>query len=318
MFNLLKQRITMVTGKGGVGKTSVAAALARFAARRGRRVLAIDIDKELETPSLLLELLGGGKFFHRDEPVRISANLSCARLSPRAGQHAFLRDQIPVKLLANAAIHSKHLNRFLMAAPSFQETGIIYRMMVYLRQIDEMGLPLYDYVVVDLPATGHALALTSLPKPLLKVFKSGPIERTIRESQGYFNNPAQTAVVIVTLPELLPVAETFELIKGLKRDRMKISGIFLNRLPLFSFSEEEKLGLRAFFEANSGRFIGEGIFRRMCRADEAVLHLRERMEEEGWGIPVYEFREQLTDDPEAILEGFCEDLRRLEKRGESS
>ena len=150
-----------------------------------------------------------------------------------------------------------------------------------------------------------------MPQALLKVFKSGPIERTIRESQSYFNNPAQTGVIIVTLPEPLPISETFELVVGLKRDSMKILGIFMNRLPIHQLTSTEKEQLTEFFDEHSHRFVGEWSFRRILRSEQASNHLMEWIETQKDKMPIYELREQLTDEPHAVLSGICKELEEL-------
>lgn len=285
--DLLKRRILMVSGKGGVGKTTLTALIAREAADAGKRVLALDIDKELDAPSALLEMLCGKRQFTSDEPYEISSHLHCARLSPRVGQHDFLRDHIPVGMLASAATRSTQLNRFLMAAPGFQETGIIYRLLKFLRREIAKGKPTYEFILVDLPATGHALALTSLPQPLLTVFPSGPIERTIRESQGYFNDPKQTGCLIVTLPEPLPVNETFELADGLRRDKVPIAGILVNRLPEEHLSRGEISELSQFFKEHPREVIGEWSLSRLSRAGQAMELLVEKLAQQPEDVPVY-------------------------------
>lgn len=302
MQNILQKRLIMITGKGGVGKTTTTAALARIASEQGKRVLALDIDKEKDAPSSLLALLCGERELPTDgTPRRISASLSCARLSPETGQHDFLRDEIPFQLLARAAVRSKQLNRFLMAAPSFQETGIIYRLLRYLRQKDAAGAPTYDFVLVDLPATGHALAMTSLPQPLLKVFKSGPIERTIRESQSYFNDPKVTGCLVVSLPEPLPVSETFQLIAGLQRDQMGVVGVLVNRIPGDPLSADEKQSLETFFGAHRREFLGEWSFRRILRAEDALREMHEGIAQRKIPAPVIEIKERYSQASDEIL-----------------
>ena len=291
----------MVTGKGGVGKTTVTAALARLAAKQGKRVLALDMERDLESPSALLKLLGGGEHFRKDEPVALSERLSCARLTPQGGHLQFLIDQIPVKMLAQAAMRSKYLTRFLMAAPGFQELGLIYRMLPYLRKNAKTGRYPYDIVLVDLPATGHALALTSLPKPFLQIFQGGPITAAIQEAQSYFYDPSTTGALAVTLPEPLPVAETFELLAGLRRDQVPIAGVMVNRIPADPFEEAERDALLGFFRERPHAILGEWSLRRILRARDALQRVQEQAEAISARFPIIRLEEQWVEQPGACM-----------------
>ncbi|TNE44496.1 MAG: arsenic transporter [Deltaproteobacteria bacterium] len=275
--DLFRHRILLVTGKGGVGKTTVAASLARMAAATGKRTLALDMERDLNSPSHILKALGGPSSFDQDEPYQLTAHLSCARLSARAGHEIFLRDNIPFAWLATAAMRSKYLQRFLGAVPGFQEMGIMYRMLPYLRAKDRNGAFEYDLLVADLPATGHALALTSMPEPMLNVFDGGPMARAIREAQSYFNDPVQTGFVVVTLPEPLVVSETLELLDGLHDDEVKPAGLFVNNLPQYPWSSDEKDALDGILENVPPNLAGVWSYRHVERTHKARKMLGEKL-----------------------------------------
>lgn len=308
--SLLSKRILLVTGKGGVGKTTVVAALARYAASLGRRVLALDVERAFETPSTLLSYLGGGQRFSRDEPVVLTSQLSCARLSATAGHQVFLEDQLPFRWLAKAAVSSKHLNRFLTMAPGFQELGILYRGMPYLRAKRSDGSYLYEHVIVDLPATGHALALTSIPGPMLDVFENGPVATSIREAQGFFNDSTQTGSVVVSLPEPLVISETLELLEGLKRDDVQPSGVVVNRLPTSPLSGDARKELLGIFGQIDEPLLGSWSLQRMDSALEAFHQLRATMEERAPGASLVSLEEDQFDGPQACVNALAEQFGR--------
>ena len=199
------QRALMVTGKGGVGKTTLAAALARTLAREGHYVLAAEIaGDDGDGPSPLIEALGGRR--PRDGGLRpVLPNLEVVRLTPHAGQQGFFRDTLRIKLLVDAALRLAAIRRFLSAAPAFNELGVLYELFRLMRERRPDGRPRFERVVVDTPATGHALAITQLPDIVLRLIPGGPIGTATREGLSILRDPAQTASIVVTLPEALPV-----------------------------------------------------------------------------------------------------------------
>lgn len=308
MEGLLSKRILLVTGKGGVGKTTMVAALAQHAAKQGKRVLALDVERALETPSTLLSYLGGGSLFTKDEPVQVQPNLFCARLSSTAGHQTFLEEHLPFRWLAKAALRSKQLNRFLSMAPGFQELGILYRGMPYLRQKRSDGSFWYDHVIVDLPATGHALALTSISGPMLEVFENGPVAKSIREAQGFFNDPEQTGSVIVSLPEPLVVSETLELLAGLERDRVFPSGVIVNRMPESPWSTEQRQALLSLFEQAQPGLLGEWSVQRIDRAVNALDLLRSEIDARPTNIALACIGEASSSTPNSRAQEVVEQL----------
>lgn len=306
--DLFQHRILLVTGKGGVGKTSVTAALARMAAGLGKRTLALDMERDLSSPSHLLKALGGPSSFDQDEPYQLTNHLSCGRLSARAGHGIFLADTLPFQWLVKAATGSKYLQRFLDATPGFQEMGMMYRMLPFLRAKERSGALTYELLLVDLPATGHALALTSMPEPMLQVFEGGPMARAIREAQNYFNNPQQTGFVVVTLPEPLVVSETIELLDGLKKDRVKPVALFVNSIPLSFWTDEEKMALEHVFAHIPPNLGGIWSYRNIERAEHAQRILQQHISQFHPPLPLYGLNEHQTASPKQRVDLLLEDL----------
>lgn len=296
--SLLRKRILLVTGKGGVGKTSFVAALARYSASIGRRTLVLDIERTLETPSHLLAYLGGGRSFPEDRPLILGDRLHAARLSASAGHQIFLEEQLPFRWMARTAVRSKYINRFLSMAPGFQELGILYRGMPYLREKLSNGQFRYEHVIVDLPATGHALALTSIPGPMLAVFENGPVANSIREAQSYFNDSSMTGAIVVSLPEPLVVSETVELMRGLARDDVMTAGLVLNQFPNAHWSEQERQALIAQFEQIDAPLLGRWSLQRVERAYESLHALQEVLKEQAQDTPLVTLHEQAAGLPQ--------------------
>ncbi len=283
MHGLLTRRAILVTGKGGVGKTTLAAAIARAASFGGRRVLVAELAPDETAPSALARVFGRER--SAEEPVELARNIRGVLLTPSVGHHRFLQDTLPVRFLANAAMRSSAIRRFLGAAPAFAEMGVLYRMLDLLRRRRKDGAPDFETCVVDLPATGHALALTQLPEVLLKFIPGGPIGRAVREGLSLLTDPAHTAALVVTLPESLPISESLELCAGLSKNRVPLVGVVVNRVPQDPFSVAERSELDTF-NAVQGPLAGTRSISGMDRARAALGRLAN-----ATALPVYRIPE---------------------------
>jgi len=260
----------LITGKGGVGKTTVAASLARFAAAQGKRVLAAEMGGDPESGSALADALGVEKL--ADQPVTIAENLRALVLAPTLGHQKFLRDVLPMNILADAAMRSAAVRRFFSAAPTFPEMGVLYRLLDLVRAKRKDGTDEHEMIVVDLPATGHALALAQIPQSLLRVIPTGPIAAAVREGLALLQDPAKTGAVVVTLPETLPVSEAIELVRGIEHHQIPLAEIFVNRVPFDPFSEEEREAVRRLLDGRPP-MLGARTLERIDRARLALARL---------------------------------------------
>jgi anion-transporting ArsA/GET3 family ATPase len=253
------RRLILVTGKGGVGKSIVTAALARAAHAAGRRVLVAEVTPDVSTYSRLLAHFGHATD-KGEEPFQIEPRLFGARITPSTGHRLFLRAALRVRLVVDTAMRSAALTRFLMAAPTFPEIGALYQLVSLLR------MPEYDHVIVDLPATGHALALASLPKTVLRIVPSGLIGNAIREGLETMTDPARGGAVVVTLPESMPITESIELTAALKKLSIPVRAIVLNKMPRDAFTPEEKAALETLLESGGDPLLGAREYKRLKRA----------------------------------------------------
>jgi arsenite-transporting ATPase len=231
----------LITGKGGVGRSTLTAALALVAQRAGKRVLATEIGEDNEDYSPLAAHFGRQRL--PPVPEEIAPGILGVTMLARTGQEQFLRDVLHAGPFAKAVLSSETVRRLLNAAPGFREMGVYYQLLTFLRARRHDKTPAYDLILVDMPATGHALSLTSLPELLLKLVPRGPVADALREGIGYLNDPKQAAAWVVTLPETLPVSECLELIEGLKKVNMPIGGVLLNRVPIDPFTAAEREAL---------------------------------------------------------------------------
>ena len=193
--SLVERRLHFVVGKGGVGKTTVAAALALTLARRGRRTLAVD----MEPGRRLAGLLG------READPR----LSVLHVDGRAALEEYLNLVIPVKRLLATVFASKIYQYFVAAAPGLKELMTVGKIW-YEATREEAGRPCWDAIVVDAPATGHSLQYLRMPQAAREAFGAGLVQREATKITGLLRDRQTTAVHIVTLAEETPVTETLE------------------------------------------------------------------------------------------------------------
>lgn len=270
---LWERRALLVSGKGGVGKTTVAAALARAAVASGKRVLLAEVEPSSEPedgPSPLAALVGTRA--SGPSVTEVSPGLSFVRLSAFEGQRLFLQDVLPLRLMADAAMRTRALRRFLEAAPALREMGVLYQMLHFIRRTRPDGSPLYPLCILDLPATGHALAIASLPDTLLTVMPGGPVGRAVREGLTLLRDPRLTGALLVTLPEPLPVSETLELSAAIQRHRIPIAAGVLNRMPDNPFSPDGRAAVERLLDTH-GPHMGQRALARLDRARAAQARL---------------------------------------------
>ncbi|MEL6184829.1 MAG: ArsA family ATPase [Myxococcota bacterium] len=281
------RQLLFVTGKGGVGKTTIAAALARASRDAGQRTLVAEVTSDVSARSHLLGHFGVATAARGEEPIKLGPNLDGVRITPSIGHRLFLRAALRVGMLADAAMRSAALNRFLMAAPAFPEIGTLYQLVWLLRRQE------YEKIVIDLPATGHALGLAKLPRTVSRVVPMGLIKEAITEGLAIMTDPKRTGAVVATLPESLPVTEAFELARGLEELEVPVGALVLNRMPANPFTEEERKMLDDHIRQRRGELLlGTRELRRLERALEARETFREaplasaKLAE----LPVYEGR----------------------------
>ncbi len=202
--------LQLVTGKGGVGKSTFAAALALAAANAGCRVLAI----EMGAPGGMAGLLGVRPTIH-GVPVEAGPGLHLAYYDGEAALAEYLLRRLPLHGLLNAMFAHPLYKAFVAAGPGVRELMAIGKVR------DEMlglatGHPQWDLLVVDAGASGHALQLLRMPATAARTFKSGLAHREATRVARALADPDTTAVHVVALPEEMPLEEAAEIIERLR------------------------------------------------------------------------------------------------------
>src|SRR5437762_6672693 len=142
---LASQRLIVITGKGGVGKTTVTAAFAQAAAAARRRVLAVEVG-----PGRLGTLLGAATVSH--EPTRVGPRLAVARLESEAVLGDYVLSALRLRLLARRLLESTTFQVLAAAAPGLPELLVLHRVAGWLEE-RRLGRPAYDLVLLDAPAS---------------------------------------------------------------------------------------------------------------------------------------------------------------------
>ena len=201
MTALLGKRLIFVTGKGGVGKTAVAAALGMVAARRGLRTIVAEVARRDDVHRALAGSEGGWR------ESAIGDGLYALSVDPERAMEEYLENQLAGPL-ADLLAGSRLFTYLAAATPGMRELLTVGKLWELAQ--DERRTPgaePYDLVVVDAPATGHGLALLDAPRTFGEVAAAGPVARQARTIDGTLRDRSVTGVVVVATAEEMPVNE---------------------------------------------------------------------------------------------------------------
>ncbi len=300
---MLKDRIILITGKGGVGRTVICAALSKVLSEKAD-VLLCDMGAPEGGHSPLARIFGRDNF--TAGPQKIAPGLLACHLTPAVGHEAFLRKSIPGGALLGAALKSSALQTFMQTAPSFAEMGWFYHLLMLIKErAPGSNEPRYRHIIVDLPATGHALALTGLPTLLKRMIKRGPVASALLEGESYLNSDYFCHSYVVTLPEELPVSESLELVGGLKATNVPVGGIIMNRLVESTLSAKELAALDEKL-AKTPEILGRYELTRLRQSGRS----RARLTAECPELPLIIIHDFATDGP-LLVNDVADELREV-------
>lgn len=242
---LLDLRFVIISGKGGVGRTAVAAALARVAAARGKRVLLAQTNA--------VERLG--RMLGHPQPIgptvtEIAPGLAAVNMTPRESLHEYALMVLRYEAVYRALFDNRFVRGFLGAIPGLDAYAMLGKAWWHTTEDELPGKagrstgagasaghgaprrPRHDLVILDGPASGHSAAMLRIPRSIGASVPAGPLLRDARAIAATLSDPAQTAMVIVTRPEELPAAETIELATTARRELgIALGPIIVNAMP---------------------------------------------------------------------------------------
>ncbi len=237
--SLLDRRLVIVTGKGGVGKSTVSAALAVLAARAGKRVLVCEVNAQ-ERVAPMLGAPPSGTVAREVRPGLFTVNVT-----PHEAMREYGIMVLRFKTIYDAVFENRLVRYFLRVVPGLAELVMLGKILFEAKS-EERGRPRWDLVIVDAPATGHAVQLLRVPSALLDTVPAGPLRSDATWMEELLVDPRRTALAIVTLPEEMPVNEAIDLdaevrgVLGIPR-----AALFVNAMPDERFTHDEEVRLAA-------------------------------------------------------------------------
>jgi anion-transporting ArsA/GET3 family ATPase len=248
LSKLLDKKLVIVTGKGGVGKSTVALALAQATAAGGKRTILAEVGSQEHL----------SRVFHRAEvgfhEVQMEDGLWAISIDPDESMREYLLLQLKVKAMRDLLFRSRIFTYLAAATPGLKELvtiGKIWELAQSDRKVKKGRQ--YDQVVVDAPATGHGVGFLQTPRTFARIARVGPIRSQAETLHKFITNQRHTGVAIVALPEEMPVNETASLERdlsgevGVSVDRIVMNGLYPER-----FADAEAARLADVAESRDG------------------------------------------------------------------
>jgi len=220
------RRLLMLTGKGGTGKTRVAAALALASGEHNRRVLVVEVDSQRSA----LEEAYGIQIGY--EPTPVADHVWAANITFQPALKDWLKRTVRVSRIVGLILSNPMVQVFLDVTPGAREIVVLSAIVGHLEN--------FDQVIVDMPASGHAVSMLKIPDTAHKLMRTGPIHDRAGEIMSVLRG-SDTAMGIVALPEEMVVNETVELYENLGKilPDLSVPLVFLNRCAAPTMTDDE-------------------------------------------------------------------------------
>jgi anion-transporting ArsA/GET3 family ATPase len=226
---LFDHPLTVVLGKGGVGRTTVAAALGVAAAARGRDACVAELGESAAAEALQLS----GRSFAFRESAWGPATWS---LTVPECLDEFGKRKLHLPFVARGLLQNRAVSLFVDAVPGLHDLLLLGKIENLLRE-PVAGDPRFDTLFLDAPATGHGLTLLQAARAMTDIARSGPFHDLAARIRDLVDDPLATALVLVTLPEELPVSETVELAHAIAAHGQRVHTVIVNRTDPFELPD---------------------------------------------------------------------------------
>jgi anion-transporting ArsA/GET3 family ATPase len=326
MASILDKRLIWVTGKGGVGKSTVAAALGMAGARRGRRTIVCEVGEQDRLSRIVRDARDGerdgGSGDRPEAAVGEELELGDGLWATSIDPHGTLREWLATQLggaLARVLFSSSAFQYFAAAAPGAREIATVTKVWELGQDRRwERGAHGYDLVIVDAPASGHGVSMLRTPKTFADLARVGPIHKQSAQVWKALTDRRRTGYVGVALPEEMPVTETIELDRkladqtGRRLELIVVNGLYPKRFNGEQLERLRAAGADGRSRVAAGALRAAGVEAHRQRAQQAELsRLRRRLRRGGDPQVVtlpYLF------EPELGLDGVQRLGRELEKK----
>jgi anion-transporting ArsA/GET3 family ATPase len=234
---LFERRLIFVTGKGGVGKSTVAIALGLVAARRGLRTIVAELASQERVRQTFAQ---SGETF---EEVQLADGLFTISIDPESAMEEYLR--VKTGPVGQALGSSRLFQAFAMATPGMRELlsiGKVWELAQFARRTS--GAEPYDLVIVDSPAAGHGVGILRTPRTFAEIARVGPIAHQARTIAATIADRDFTAVAAVATAEEMPVSETLWLRDALAEDEIPLDAVIVNARYPERFSNADRTRLQ--------------------------------------------------------------------------
>lgn len=286
MANLFDMRFIVNTGKGGVGKTTLSVAMAQAFARRGKRVLIM----QMNVPDKLGPLYGRAPI-HGDVPVLLDRNIWVVNPTPQEAMREYALMILRFRTLYKAAFENRLVSRFLRMMPGLPELVMLGKAYYHEKEL-EGSKPRWDVVILDAPATGHGMFLLQIPQVITESIAGGLMADEARKMGALLRDKTRTMLNIITLAEELPINESVELKARLDRDvGIQVGYVVANHIYPRVFNDAEGRQLQTLLDEEGGgrtglgAMLAAGVFRYRRRALQDHYLARARKE---LALPVVE------------------------------
>src|SRR6202158_1502314 len=237
MARLLDKRLLIITGKGGTGKSTISAAVALVSAGEGKRTLVCEVNAK-DRATQLLGLPPAGP-----ELTSVGENLWAVNIRPEDAMREYALMKVHLEAVYKAVFENRFVRYFLRFVPSLQELVMLGKVLYHLEQKLPDGADRFDTIVLDAPATGHAISFLSVPRVLAQTVHPGSLLREAERVKALLEDAAITAAILVSLPEEMPVTETVELGAGLRQREIHPQVTVLNAFTAPRFSDPDLASL---------------------------------------------------------------------------
>lgn len=285
-----RRDLVLVSGKGGTGKSTLVAALAELAARRRGRALALEFAVHPRLAAL----------------VKPGSNVQVMNLQAEEVVVEVLSRLVGMPAIVSAVVKNRVVRQFIRTSPAARETILLDELHHLVESRSKDGCP----VIVDLPASGHAVTFLDTPRAVRRMLRVGPIAAAAGRAEGLLVDGARSELVVIALPEELPINETIELHRKAREIGVAARTVVVNQVPPQLLEPHERPMLQVIQES------GEGAFGRFARAaqdhSDDVDQARAQIERLQRAVParILEMPRSPSADPRACVEAMLQVLSR--------